>query len=238
MNIHEPFEERHGKDRFEAKYLIPLPKADFVGEWLLHYALPDPRYPDGIVSSLYLDTPRLRLYREKLDSDLRKTKVRLRWYDTPGNGSAQVFLEVKQKEGRRVFKAREQLELDEGELARLCRGEEMRPELQPKAEALAGCGLGLLVPVCVIRYRRRRYMDPRTGYRVSLDEGIGIALASHTLFPYGEAATMDQAVLEVKGNGVFPERPHEVLPKARLDAVSESFSKYAAGVDLLIAGGG
>ena len=92
----------------ELKFALPEARAGIAGRMLDALCRPDPQFTAAVVSTIYYDTPHLRLLREKLDSDFLKTKVRLRWYGAiagdPGGGRA--FLEVKTRVGALRRKAR------------------------------------------------------------------------------------------------------------------------------------
>ena len=65
------------------------------------YCTPDDWYAAGVVNSVYFDTPGFSSYRETLNGDNVKTKVRLRWYGTRDKlpGEVPVFIEVKGRFG-------------------------------------------------------------------------------------------------------------------------------------------
>lgn len=57
------------------------------------------------VSSLYFDDPRLSASRENIEGSGRRSKVRLRWYDSPFPGE-EAFLEIKRRRGGATTKER------------------------------------------------------------------------------------------------------------------------------------
>jgi hypothetical protein len=137
------------------------------------------------------------------------------------------------KEGAVVHKERVRLE-DEGEaLCSMRADNEALRSLQAQAQALVPFTLTMLHPVCVIAYRRSRYVDPMTGWRVSLDEGIRLPGSNRDLFPFSETASFDFCVLELKGRGKRPGMPPHLLPHPNITVLPETFSKYYEGVEVL-----
>ena len=68
----------------ELKFALPPHRTALLEAVLRQICRPDPRYPAGIVTSIYYDTPRFHLLREKANSDYLKTKIRMRWYSDGG----------------------------------------------------------------------------------------------------------------------------------------------------------
>ena len=120
------------------------------------------------VSSIYFDDDMLSSCRESLAGVSRRTKVRLRWYDRslpPGD----AFFELKHRIGETVRKERTPMQLpgaalDYPRLMRLIH-DALRPgdaswlHLRPR-------------PVVMVCYRRRHFLDSRSGARVTLDFDI------------------------------------------------------------------
>ena len=81
----------------ETKFVISNLRIEPVLRWLEHTCLPDPSFPLGVISSIYYDTRDWDFMREKINSDYLKTKIRLRWYGSTAESSAEglAFAEVK-----------------------------------------------------------------------------------------------------------------------------------------------
>ena len=58
--------------------LLPQARARTVLNWLRGRCVPDPKHPDGLINSIYYDSPDLSLLRAKVNSDFVKQKVRVR----------------------------------------------------------------------------------------------------------------------------------------------------------------
>jgi hypothetical protein len=95
--------------RYELKYLVPesvaLRVRDFVRSYLeideFGATLPNFSYP---VHSLYLDSHKLTLYRNTINGDKNRYKLRLRYYeDRP---DAPVFFEIKRRMNNIILKQR------------------------------------------------------------------------------------------------------------------------------------
>lgn len=240
----------------ERKYLCAEGQTHAILAWLEHACLPDPRFPRAVVSSIYFDTPDLAFYREKQDGLFLRSKVRLRWYEDDGaedvlgaeglpgedgptgagrsavrGATGDCFLEVKQKEGRVSRKLRIALPrppvLREGEPL----GDDGIAALGARAGELGCSPPGPLVPVLLVRYRRRRYVDPRSLARLSLDAGIVCTHANPAFVLGSPPAHLAVTVLEVKGGDGAFRRSLEPLA-GRL--VPESFSKYASCLESLL----
>ncbi len=177
------------------------------------------------MESIYFDTRDLRLLAEKAGSDYLKTKVRVRWY--PWSGSeAPSYLELKRRFGTRRHKIRVETPYPAGrladeplasaELARLPR--RLRSQGVPVPE--------ILLPVLVVRYHRRRWIDPTSGARISLDTAITAPRFSPGLGLTANPAPLPQAVLEVKSAAAY--LPPRLAALTGLGLRRASFSKYAA----------
>lgn len=211
---------------FERKHLIPRARLEAAIHCLDSLCRRDPRYPDNVVSSIYFDTPGLRLLQEKEDSALYKTKVRLRWYEHPNHGPLghSSFLEVKSRVGQRRAKQRLPAGLEPTWLARVALTEPQllaAPRLLEQDPTVAIRGLK---PILVVRYRRRRWNDPTTGSRVSLDQAISVPRVNPGVLPRSRSVDLPHIVLEIKNaSGMAPPNLHFV--KA-LKGETSSFSKY------------
>ena len=221
----------------ETKYVFPLPATQWLQDWLDVHCLHDVKYAGGRVYSLYYDTPTLALYREKENSDYIKTKIRLRWYapaegqgDTADDTTVPCFLELKRKVG--VTREKRRLRVDVSAVSLFG-----QPFLDPFLRDLPfeAYGLGELspaefVPAAVVQYQRRRYVDPLSGARLSLDSEICCRQANDELFPAPVSVSLAWGVFEVKGSD--GSIPLALEPVASLLS-KEAFSKYGAVVAAL-----
>ena len=92
--------------RFEYKYLLPAFIAESIITRVAALMRPDFFNSSGpyIVRSLYFDSPNLQFYREKIEGDFVRKKVRLRSYGE--DLKEPVYFEVKNKLADRIYKDR------------------------------------------------------------------------------------------------------------------------------------
>lgn len=212
----------------EAKFTFAAASSEILRAALEAVCTPDASHPDDTVHSVYFDTPGRFHLAEKVHSDYRKTKVRLRWYSPPpGTGpddAVPAFLEVKGKEGVVRDKRRVPVAVPSRHLAE---GAEDFDALIEIGRLASECGLvavGALFPMIAVRYRRRRFVEPSCPARVALDTGIRYSRVNPRFFPATEPRTLTAGVLEVKSaTGLLPPSFLGVRPFLNH---KDSFSKY------------
>ncbi len=181
--------------RHEFKYVLPLAAREQVLAVVGAHVIPDPHAAprgDGLVGyanhSIYLDTPALLDYHQRLDERRLRNRLRVRTYGQPGDG-APVFLENKRKVERWVVKQR--VRVPEVDADGWARWEHDRP-WREAAALVRGRGryaadhfLRLTegggarprrVPVSAVHYFREVYVDPRGGdharVRLTMDREV------------------------------------------------------------------
>lgn len=213
--------------RVERKYTFSRVAAPSILAWLEHSCLPDPAYPRGTIWTVYYDTPGLAAYREKRDGDYLKRKLRLRWYSPPDaarpDGPVTCYLEVKRREGATSRKSRVALPLLAPLLA-ACPPKWAELDLVPARHPELAGGEPLLVAMVLLRYERRRFVDPASGARVSLDTDIRCDGANEAHLVAFAPVTLGEGVLEVKARQ--RELPRSLCLIGGL-ITPTSFSKYA-----------
>ncbi len=210
---------------FELKYLLPGPAAAAALGALRTLCRPDRRYPCNDVLTIYYDTPELDCLRDKLASHLYKAKLRLRWYEGAGAGAdGGSFLELKFRLGPRRRKLRLETPLEAGWLRTAALDDRRLERLPARLRSLELIPPAGLRPVLTVRYRRRRFVEPCTGSRVSLDSEIRTASVNRRLLRTPPRWPLRQTVLEVKNRS--GELPPNLRPLLRLGARRSSFSKY------------
>ena len=229
--------------RYEYKYLVPASLAEEILRHVRPFVRPDRHSPgDGgySISSLYLDSPDLRLLQMGLEGWSERFKLRARCYgDGPDDP---VFLEVKRRRVGIVQKQRTRIErsqavalLDGGTSSRarlaadpglgsfgaLCETHDARPVLRVRYrrcafEALSGA------PLRITFDSRIEFADGRDG-RVSLHEGTWRKL------PLGGI------VFEVKFNDRYPAWVRDLVMTFQLDR--RSISKYSLAMSRALSEG-
>jgi len=202
--------------------------------------------PYGQVHSVYFDTVDLDQHERSVSGELVKDKVRIRWYGdehdpqgpfhgrvlppSPPGQSVEVWLELKSRRGFSSTKQRLAQRVPREQLALNALHRGIVP-LSVVLETMAGFGFfpqGLIRPVIVISYLRRRLVEPATGYGVTIDERIRSSL----LIPgsSGERKLeLPGAVVEVKCTKF--EFPASLLPLASIGSSWTRYSKYSACID-------
>ena len=99
--------------RVEKKYLFSEEQYESLFLRIASHLTQD-AFGRSTVMSLYLDTDDHRIIRNSLEAEDYKEKLRLRSYGTAGADST-VFLEIKKKYGRVVYKRRAAMTLSEAE---------------------------------------------------------------------------------------------------------------------------
>lgn len=215
----------------ELKFLLPASRIAPALTCLSKLCRPDPKYPANEVHSLYYDTPGLELLYGKLNGDLYKTKVRLRWYrsaaaDNDGWGDGGTFIEIKQRFGTRRKKIRAQAPWRADWVAGNSLGHAdllaAPASLGPAGTAMAGW----LQPYLVVSYLRRRFDDPLSGSRISLDTKLAVERVNPRRLALRPASLSTVAVLEIKNR--HGEVPASLDPLLTIGSSRAAFSKYGA----------
>ena len=101
------------KDKFqriETKYVISKETlADLLKEFEAYMVEDEHAY--STIGNLYYDTPTYQMIRESLEKPYFKEKLRVRTYDTSPQADSRVFLEIKKKVRKVVYKRRIATEL-------------------------------------------------------------------------------------------------------------------------------
>jgi hypothetical protein len=202
------------------------------------HCAPDDKYAAGVVNSIYFDTPGLAAYRETLNGDNVKTKVRLRWYGLPDELPEEVpaFIEVKGRVGSARQKSHQETVASRELLTNVSLdGWELADFLFARATGLGVALSSELRPVCVISYNRRRYFDPPTASRIALDWNIRCERFNRAVFPWASPVFLDVLVCEFKNVGGTPPGWSAHMMNAGLRV--GRFSKYGECMSRLLSGG-
>jgi hypothetical protein len=124
-------------------------------------------HPVSVVRSIYFDDPRMSACRANLDGLGRRTKVRLRWYDSLRPGQA-TFLEVKWRQNRITGKHRLHLTCasDVGSLSY----KQLRHAIKPcLPERFVEPFQRYRDPTVIVQYNREHFVTPDRQIRITLD---------------------------------------------------------------------
>jgi len=212
----------------ELKYTIPSNRTKTAIALLDSRLDADPKFPAGVISSIYFDSRDWVFLGEKRNSDYLKTKIRLRWY-APLAGSLpadkdMTFAEAKYRVGSRRMKIRRRMTFS-GEQLRMIRLDS--PDLMSVPQELRRAGVvcpKAIFPTFVVRYIRRRYVDRLTGKRVCIDYKITTPRVNQTILSTPFPFELTKAVIEVKSLDL--EFPRFLRPFLALGLNRTAFSKY------------
>ena len=210
----------------EVKFVFPGATVEVARTILRAVCRREEPHAASLVETIYFDGPGLESLEEKLGSDYRKSKIRLRWYD----GRAAVWLEVKRRFGSRREKLRVPVALDGRELSRQSLD---APSLATLPALLAAAGEAPpagLAPAVHLAYRRERFVEPASALRLALDSEIApIRVAARAATVPGvrrvAAGGCSPYLVEIKGGS--RDLPPALAALAALGGRRESFSKYS-----------
>lgn len=229
-------------NRFELKYLMPLPAAEHFKEALRPYLVPDDHGNSQggyALSSLYYDSPDYRFYWEKMDGIKFRRKLRIRHYETdaPLTNETPVFVEIKQRLDRVTQKRR--VLLSYREALQLCNDREI-PAHTPQDKPVINEIYALLWqynlrPASIVRYTRQAWIgsDYDIGLRVTFDTAL--SYQSHPLNLHDPPDGLplfpaDWVVMEIKVNERIPYWLTELVAAHNLRLVR--VSKYCRSIEL------
>lgn len=227
------------RSRYECKYLVPTALLPALREFFSTFLELDGharRAPQGAytITSLYLDSPRLVLYRDTLDGAKNRFKLRLRTYaDGPGDD---VFCEVKKRMDGVIYKRRARVARERAQA--FLAGDAFAIERASPSRDAAEFGMLarriVAGPTLRVRYRREAFestgADP---VRVTFDTELAYALS-----PSGElsgsvgdwlSTPLTDPILEIKFTNTYPAWLSELA--RRFDLRRRSIAKYVVCVN-------
>ncbi len=228
--------------RHECKYEIDEALAAEVRAALRPFIEPDAyaaRSPTGeyAIASLYLDSAGLPLYRETVEGQDRRFKLRIRGYDE--DPEHPLFLEIKRRAGGLVAKSR--CPVPRRLLASVLDGTATdAPPLSERQSGIRDEFRGLVHaldarPTVVVRYDREAYVglfDPEV--RVTFDRRLRTLATDQLTVPLeasGFATVLGRrVVLELKFNDRCPGWMQTVVH--RFGLARQSFSKYGHSIEV------
>jgi len=219
--------------RIERKFYLPPQRVGMAYGLLRHVCRFDVEYPSEQITSLYFDTADLEQHNKSLDGDLRKDKVRIRWYEEEKNlyDMLMVFLELKSRQEFASTKQRLKLQVPAENLALDNLGKGIIPKTL-LVDTLARFGYfpaEPLQPIIKISYWRYRFNEILTGQRVSLDCHIRSTMIAREIGNGERDLELPGAVIEIKGTSM--ELPITLKHMKILDLDWSRFSKYSSCID-------
>ena len=223
--------------RFECKYLLTREEAIKFQNYIDNNNLiAKDIYPNSTIQSLYYDTPSYLLIRRSIDKPDYKEKIRIRTYTVPSKDT-NVFLELKKKYNKIVFKRRVILPLKEAE--DFLKSDELKLDGQIGNEInYFKTFYKELNPSFLIIYDRLAYQDINSDLRITFDTNIryrddNLSLSNE---PTGKLLlNSNEVLMEIKTCGGYPLWLCKYLSENKI--YKTSFSKYGTAYKNLILGG-
>lgn len=100
--------------RVEKKYILSKEQYEAILPGISEHMEVD-RFKETSILNIYFDTPKDRLIQISIDKPVYKEKLRLRSYGVPKDKNHTVFLEIKKKFKKTVYKRRVSLTLEEAD---------------------------------------------------------------------------------------------------------------------------
>jgi hypothetical protein len=229
-------------ERVEQKYFILPQRQNLALALLRRTCRADMHYAVGQVNSLYFDTPDLEQHQRSVAGEHNKDKIRVRWYgeecDPHRIDSAQaaeepvrVWLERKSRFGFESTKQRTCLSVPTSRLASAALPQGI---LAPSTLIHTVAGFGFfthapLVPVIAISYWRYRFVEPETGFRISIDSHIRSSMVMPGIGRGERALELPGAIVEVKGARF--EVPRSLREIAEIGSSWTRYSKYSSSIE-------
>ncbi len=222
--------------RYECKYLISEELAAAIPTFAGPYIEPDPyaaASPDLSydITSLYLDSPEMKLFQETEDGLLNRIKLRIRSYNE--KPESPVFLEIKRRFDRLVLKGRARI--DKKTMALILAGGSTGltsltgDQRESYEEFIAWVARWLAEPMVWVKYRREAYVGViNPDVRVTMDRNL-CCLPAKGIYGIGKAGSWipvepRNVVLELKFDDSCPDWVARIIQHFELDRTS--YSKY------------
>lgn len=213
--------------RYEKKYLLPVSKLVELEEVFSKYLKPD-AYPTSTISNLYFDTDDHYMIRSSMEKAEYKEKLRMRSYDANPSDDSQVFLEIKKKFEKVIYKRRISTDLQKGNSYLLDRQDVLEnSQIKQEIDWIFEMNKGLK-PMMYIYYDRFSMQGKD-------DDSIRITLDSNIIYRdydldikkgiYGKRLLdKEYVIMEIKVAGAYPLWLSSILDECEL--YSRPFSKY------------
>ena len=221
---------------FEQKYTFPHILSNSIESWLAIICKRDQMYPESRVQSIYLEAADARSYHEKINSDFFKTKFRVRWYETKegrpygDDNQVSVFLEKKMKIGAKRMKRRWASSTNFDALKNYSLNSAFHGNWYQEFTEQTKVS-SFLQPFIQISYTRKRFVDPTSGIRLSLDCDIKVERTNSLYLPPPPNLALDVGVFEIKGKS---DTPPAMLAYLTSNIVNKDrFSKYERCISFL-----
>ncbi|MBF0713381.1 polyphosphate polymerase domain-containing protein [Gemella sp. GH3] len=220
--------------RYEKKYLITLEQLNSLKQYFDKYLIADD-YASSTISNLYFDTENFYMIRSAKDKAEYKEKLRMRSYDKYPNDDSKVFLEIKKKYEKVIYKRRIATSLRKGNEYLLHRHNVLgNSQIKNEIDWLFQTNKSLK-PMMYIYYDRYSYKGKdNEDLRITIDSNIKYRNYDLDIKKgiYGNNIIDDNLVImEIKVSGAYPIWLSEALNKYEM--YPRGFSKYGTAYQKL-----
>jgi len=220
--------------RHELKYLLTRSQKERILECIQPYMSLD-KYGRTTIRNIYFDTENYRLIRRSIEKPVYKEKLRVRNYKSK-HSDGNVFVEIKKKYNKVVYKRRISLAEDEA-ISWLTGESECAVESQIVKEIDYFRNFyGELKPALFLSYEREAYYCKDGGdFRVTFDENILCRQENMNFYTESSGIPVleeDKVLMEIKCSGGIPLWMTEILSKEKI--YKTPFSKYGTAYQRII----
>jgi len=220
--------------RHELKYLLTRSQKERILECIQPYMSLD-KYGRTTIRNIYFDTENYRLIRRSIEKPVYKEKLRVRNYKSK-HSDGNVFVEIKKKYNKVVYKRRISLAEDEA-ISWLTGESECAVESQIVKEIDYFRNFyGELKPALFLSYEREAFYGVSDrGFRVTFDDNILARTENLSLSEgsYGVPLLPEGMILmEIKCEGALPLWMAKLLSEEKM--YKTSFSKYGTEYMLIL----
>lgn len=211
--------------RYEKKYMITREQYTRIMENLKHYTVAD-EFGSYTVCNLYFDTDSYEIIRRSIDKPIYKEKLRVRSYGVPSEDD-KVFLELKKKYKKEVFKRRILLTVKEFE-DYIYKG--IKPDESDQILSEIDYYINMYNPyprIFIACEREALKGIDDTTLRITFDKNIRFREHSLSLLNGTEGTPIveeDKYLMEIKAEGSMPLWLSHLINS--MDIYPQSFSKY------------
>lgn len=237
--------DRLQKQRFELKYIVTESKAQAIRFFCENYlqldsfgaTQPGNSYP---VHSLYLDSPCLKTYRDTINGNRNRYKLRLRYYET-GEADQPVFTEIKRRHDNVIAKKRAKIKhhsilpIVNGQFPMA--SDLVKPTNENLQSASEFCRLLNSIgarPSTHVRYMREAWeLENSNAVRITFDREVQSEKINDIVLNYNLKNPVlvfgKQVIIEIKFTNRFPLWLRELVQ--RFGLFRQSAAKYVDGLN-------
>jgi len=241
------------KMKYEYKYLVPKNRLSELRRYINPFLIMDGYIDRGgpcdclggpfgyTVRSIYFDTPGYQFFHEKIEGIKKRKKVRIRGYNEYNHDNT-VFLEIKRKNEKRIFKNRSAIKFSDlgnllltGNVEKyILTNKKFEAPIEDAQQFLFNIQKNRLLPVVLVIYEREAFFGKLdNSVRITFDNNLRSTIYPDIHKLYKEErikySIPHHFVLEVKFFDGFPSWMSKIVGSMNLKL--KSFSKYTTCID-------